>query len=153
MENIVSDQARLYRPDHTFALFEGSAAAKETDENRSNSHDENEDSSALVNMNSVVGLRRIKLSSLHNLQCTHLLQKIHEEWLVHQDPDPQTQPGTGENLGNMMSLSSSSDGLGLTNTKKLDRNKSHLQHPVKTPILTGRFLLYVTKSEQSTRRI
>ena len=56
MENIVSDQARLYRPDHTFALFEGSAAAKETDENRSNSHDENEDSSALVNMNSVVGL-------------------------------------------------------------------------------------------------
>ena len=39
----------------------------------------------------------------------------------------------------MMSLSSSSDDLGLTNTKKLDRNKSHLQQPVKTPILTGPF--------------
>ena len=85
----MTKQRRLYRPDHTFALFEGSAAAKETDENGSDGHDENENSSALVDMNCVVGLgRRSKLSSRHNLQCTHLLQKVHKGGLVHQDPDP-----------------------------------------------------------------
>ena len=45
-----------YRANHAFAFFKCSTTAKETYQDWSNGHDQNKNSSALVNMNSVVGL-------------------------------------------------------------------------------------------------
>ena len=55
------DRIRTHRPYHTPALFEGSAATKETYQDWRDGHDQYEDCGAIVNMNCVVGLQIEKI--------------------------------------------------------------------------------------------
>ena len=139
-------KSRPHRPYHTPALFEGSTATEETDEDWADGYDENEDGGAVVNVNRVVRLEREReivfsiLDSLHRSTCSSRSTKDDLSTRIH-IPRPRPTQERILQLGKWGRYELEDLEDILTNTKKLEANNNHLLQPLKKPIARLSFFL------------